>query len=312
MTAATSQRSCFDLLDVRWTARCTRVNADPGSPDFLGGPDFEAIVTERLDTDFTPLDPVPEDEAIVVYTSGTSGRSKGASGSHASVSSNSRYNVRNPLFEPGDGYLTLAPIFHITGFICLFIAGVSGGARLIPNYRFDPHSFLDLLVNERPTYMAGPATAFTAMLAHPAVTPDHFSSFKRLMSGGAPLPEGLVTKFEERFGVPIGQGYGLTETVGQAAAVPAGLEAPVDPDSGNLSCGLPQPDTMIRILDDFGEPVGPGEIGEVAISGPRSPRSTSTIQRRRPNRCLVANCGPGTSATCARTGGCSSSIGRRT
>ena len=244
------------------------VNADPGSPDFLGGPDFEAIVTERLATDFTPLDPAPEDEAIVVYTSGTSGRSKGASGSHASVSSNSRYNVRNPLFEPGDGYLTLAPIFHITGFICLFIAGVSGGARLIPNYRFDPHSFLDLLVNERPSYMAGPATAFTAMLAHPAVTPDHFSSFKRLMSGGAPLPEGLVTKFEERFGVPIGQGYGLTETVGQAAAVPAGLEAPVDPDSGNLSCGLPQPDTMIRILDDFGEPVGPGEIGEVAISGP--------------------------------------------
>ncbi|RAD55869.1 long-chain fatty acid--CoA ligase, partial [Burkholderia multivorans] len=63
-------------------------------------------------------------------------------------------------------------------------------------------------------------------------------------------------------------GYGLTETVGQAAAVPAGLQAPVDPDSGNLSCGLPQPDTMIRILDDFGNPVGPGEVGEVAISGP--------------------------------------------
>ncbi|MEL7583722.1 class I adenylate-forming enzyme family protein [Brevibacterium casei] len=244
------------------------VSGDPETGDDLGGPDFQAVVEEHRDTGFTPADPSPEDEAIVVYTSGTSGRSKGASGSHASVSSNSRYNVRNPLFEPGDGYLTLAPIFHITGFICLFIAGVSGGARLIANYRFEPASFLALLVNERPTYMAGPATVFTAMLAHPAVTPDHFASFKRVMSGGAPLPEGLVRKFEERFGVAIGQGYGLTETVGQAAAVPAGLQAPVDPDSGNLSCGLPQPDTMIRILDDFGEPLGPGEVGEVAISGP--------------------------------------------
>ena len=89
-----------------------------------------------------------------------------------------------------------------------------------------------------------------------------------MMSGGAPLPEGLVNKFEEKAGIYIGQGYGLTETCAQAAIVPPGMRAPVDPDSGNLSCGPPQPDTMIRILDDLGEPLGPNEIGEVAISGP--------------------------------------------
>ena len=72
-----------------------------------------------------PSIPAPEDEAIVVYTSGTSGKAKGASGTHASVSSNSRYCVRTPTFEAGDGFLTLAPIFHITGFVCQFIAGVS-------------------------------------------------------------------------------------------------------------------------------------------------------------------------------------------
>ncbi|MCM1013976.1 MULTISPECIES: AMP-binding protein [unclassified Brevibacterium] len=244
------------------------VSPEPGAPDHLGGPDFQAVVGAYLDSDFTPVDVAPEDEALVVYTSGTSGRSKGASGTHAAVSSNSRYNMRNSWFEPGDGYLTLAPIFHITGFICQFIAAVSGGARLILNYRFEPESFLGLIVRERPTYMAGPATVYTAMLAHPAVTADHFSSFKRVMSGGAPLPEGLVTKFKEKLGIDIGQGYGLTETMGQAVSVPYGLQAPVDPDSGNLSCGLPQPDTMVRILDDSGEPVGPGELGEVAISGP--------------------------------------------
>lgn len=242
------------------------------TPPELGSPaehDFQTIVEARLDTDFVPLENAPEDEAIVVYTSGTSGRAKGASGSHAAVSSNSRYCTVNPVFEPGDGFLTLAPIFHITGFICQFIAAVAGGARLILNYRFEPASFLRLMLEEKPTYMAGPATVYTAMLSHPSVTSEHFAAFKRVMSGGAPLPEGLVNRFGEKIGVYIGQGYGLTETMGQAVTVPTGLRAPVDPDSGNLSCGLPQPDTMVRVLDDSGEPVGPGEIGEVTISGPQ-------------------------------------------
>lgn len=241
---------------------------NPETGDELDLPDFQAVVESHLDADFTPAVPAPETEAIVVYTSGTSGKSKGASASHASVSSNSRYCLRNPTFETGDGFLTLAPIFHITGFVCQFIAGVAGGARLIPNYRFEPSAFLDLILKEKPTYMAGPATVYTAMLAHPAVTADHFASFKRMMSGGAPLPEGLVNKFEEKTGLYIGQGYGLTETCAQVAIVPTGLRAPVDTDSGNLACGLPQPDTMIRILDDSGEPLGPNDIGEIAIAGP--------------------------------------------
>lgn len=241
---------------------------NPDSSQVPSLPDFQAIVESRLGTDFTPVVPTPTDGAIVVYTSGTSGKSKGAAGTHASVSSNSRYCVRTPTFVPGDGFLTLAPVFHITGFVCQLIAAVSGGARLILNYRFEPGSLLELFLREKPTYMAGPATVYTAMLAHPAATPEHFASFKRVMSGGAPLPEGLVNKFYEKTGVYIGQGYGLTETCAQVATVPPGLKAPVDPDSGNLSCGLPQPDTMIRILDDFGQPLGPNEIGEVAVSGP--------------------------------------------
>ena len=88
------------------------------------------------------------------------------------------------------------------------------------------------------------------------------------MSGGAPLPEGLVKRFEERTGHYIGQGYGLTETAAQAVTVPHSLRAPVDPESGNLSTGLPQADAMVRILDDDGNPDGPREVGEVAIGRP--------------------------------------------
>ena len=127
-------------------------------------------------------------------------------------------------------FLTLAPIFHITGFVCQFIAGVSGGARLIRNYRFDPGSLLELFLREKPTYMAGPGhDLYRNACPSQSATADHFASFKRIMSGGAPLPEGLVTKFEQKTGVYIGQGYGLTETCAQVATVPPGLRAPVDP-----------------------------------------------------------------------------------
>ena len=100
--------------------------------------EFSAVVSDNLDTDFTPHSPEPSDLGLIAYTSGTSGRSKGAAATHANISSNSRYCLRNTDHEVGDGFVSLAPLFHITGFICQFLAAVAGGARLILNYRFDP------------------------------------------------------------------------------------------------------------------------------------------------------------------------------
>ncbi|WP_291794452.1 AMP-binding protein [Brevibacterium sp.] len=231
-------------------------------------PDFRTVMEERLDTDFTPVEPAPSDPALIGYTSGTSGRSKGALLTHATLSSNSRMATRNSQLEPGTGVVSLAPLFHITGFNCQLVAGVASGSTLILNHRFDPGSFLDLLRAEKPQFMAGPATVYTAMMAHPTFGADAFESFTSIMSGGAPLPEGLVKRFEEKTGQYIGQGYGLTETCAQCVTVPRGLRAPVDPESGNLSTGLPQADAMVRVLDDAGEPVGPGEVGEICVSGP--------------------------------------------
>ncbi|WP_181275688.1 class I adenylate-forming enzyme family protein [Brevibacterium oceani] len=230
--------------------------------------DFRTVVAEHLDDGFVPERPVAQDTALVVFTSGTSGKSKGAMATHANVSNNARQAVRTSSYTPGEGYATLAPLFHITGFVSQFVAAVAGGARLILNYRFQPGPMLELCRRERPAYMVGPATVYTAMLAHPDFTEDHFSSFRRLKSGGAPLPEGLVDRFEEKTGIYLQQGYGLTETCAQVASVPAGMRAPVDENSGNLSCGLPQVDTSVRIIDGSGASLGPGEVGEVAVSGP--------------------------------------------
>src|SRR5699024_10089074 len=101
----------------------------------------------------------------------------------------------------GDGYVSLAPRLHITGVTCQFLAAVAGGARLILNYRFQPGSLIALCDEQKPAYMAGPATVYTAMMAHPDFDAEKFASFKSLMSGGAPLPEGLVRKFEQRAGI---------------------------------------------------------------------------------------------------------------
>lgn len=231
-------------------------------------PDLKTVMEERLDTDFVPLDREPGDPALIGYTSGTSGKAKGALHAHANISSNSRMAARNAGLPTGAGIVSLAPLFHITGFICQMIAAASNGSTLILNHRFDPGSFLDLLRREKPAFMAGPATVYTAMLASPTFGADAFESFTSIMSGGAPLPEGLVKRFEEKTGHYVGQGYGLTETAAQAVTVPHGLRAPVDPESGNLSTGLPQRDAMVRILDDSGNPLGPREVGEIAISGP--------------------------------------------
>ena len=107
-----------------------------------------------------------------------------------------------------------------------------------------------------------------ALLAHPDFTSDAFDSFTSIMSGGAPLPEAIVKKFEDRTGHYIGQGYGLTETTAQCVVVPRHLRAPVDPESGNLSCGLPLASVMLRILDENGQEVGPNEVGEICVRGP--------------------------------------------
>ncbi|WP_029089841.1 class I adenylate-forming enzyme family protein [Brevibacterium album] len=231
-------------------------------------PDFRTVMEERLDADFAPVEVTPGDAALIGYTSGTSGRSKGAKLTHATLSSNSRMATRNASLGPGAGVVSLAPLFHITGFNCQLVAGVAGAATLVLNHRFDPGSFLELLRREKPAFMAGPATVYTAMMAHPQFGADAFDSFTSIMSGGAPLPEGLVKRFEEKTGHYIGQGYGLTETCAQCVTVPRGLRAPVDPESGNLSTGLPQADAMVRILDDAGNPLGPREVGEVCVSGP--------------------------------------------
>ncbi|MFJ6815899.1 class I adenylate-forming enzyme family protein [Streptomyces avermitilis] len=212
---------------------------------------------------------VPSDIALISYTSGTSGAPKGATNTHGNIMYNAE-RQRTGLALPGTPvYFAMAPLFHITGMVAQLAGCLNSAGTLVLAYRFEAGVVLDAFAEHRPVYTVGPSTAFMALAAHPDVTRDHFSSFRMISSGGAPLPPALVEKFRAGFGPYIHNGYGLTECTAPCASVPPGLEAPVDPVSGTLAVGAPGPDTVVRIVDDQGEEVPFGEQGEILVRGPQ-------------------------------------------
>lgn len=210
-----------------------------------------------------------DDTALISYTSGTSGTPKGATNTHRNILYNAERQRTGLGLPDPPVYHALAPLFHITGMVCQLAACLAGAGTLVLTYRFEAGVVLDAFAEHRPHYTVGPSTAFMALAAHPAATPDHFSSFAVISSGGAPLPPALVEKFRAGFGPYLRNGYGLTECTAPCASVPPGLEAPVDPESGTLAVGLPGPDTVVRVLDEQGAEVPFGTQGEIAVRGPQ-------------------------------------------
>lgn len=232
-----------------------------------GLPDFATVVEQYRGRSVPEARLTADDPAVIAYTSGTSGRAKGAVLTHRNLSVNGQRMRIVEDFDETSTIFTLSPIFHIQGLAGLLSATACGSA-LSMNYRFHPEVSLELFASDQPVYMAAPVTAFMAMVNHEKFTVDSLSSFRTLVSGGAPLPDAFVNRFEERTGHYITQGYGLTETTGPCIFVPQGFRAPVDEASGNLSCGIPLGNAMVRIVDDEGHEVAPGEIGEIFVSGP--------------------------------------------
>ncbi|NSC20840.1 long-chain fatty acid--CoA ligase [Streptomyces albus subsp. chlorinus] len=214
-------------------------------------------------------EPAGGDIALISYTSGTSGTPKGAMNTHANLAFNAeRQRVGQGLPE-GSRVFALAPLFHITGMVAQLAGCIANKGTLVLAYRFEAGVVLDAFLEHRPAFTVGPATAFMALAAHPAASREHFASFRHLSSGGAPLPPALVEKFRATFGPYLANGYGLTECTAPCASVPPGKEAPVDPESGTLAVGVPGPDTVVRVLDERGEPVPFGQQGEIAVRGPQ-------------------------------------------
>ncbi len=215
------------------------------------------------------ITPAPDDLALLLYTSGTTGVPKGAMLTHRSLVSNADFTRDWMLLRPHSVIFGIAPLFHITGFVCQMCAGFAAACPTVLTYRFAPDVALDAMREHRPSFMIGAITAYIALMQAPEVTADDFASFEHLFSGGAPIPPSTVTRFAARFGKAIRTAYGMTETAAPALFSPPEGEIPVDKESGALSIGVPIPGMAVEIVDEQRRPLGVGEIGELRMRGPQ-------------------------------------------
>ncbi|HZZ89363.1 MAG TPA: AMP-binding protein [Caulobacteraceae bacterium] len=216
-----------------------------------------------------PLRPLASDDiAFLVYTSGTTGLPKGATNTHANVSYNAQFYRDWIALEDGVGVLGIAPLFHITGLVGHLLTAIITASPVTLTYRFDPAVMLEAAAERRPGFTVAAITALMAMMNHSDADAPQLASLTKIYSGGAPIPPTVVEAFQAKFGHYVHNIYGLTETSSPTHATPLGERAPVDPNSGALSVGVPIPGARIWIAAEDGQPAPLGEAGEIVSAGP--------------------------------------------
>ena len=211
----------------------------------------------------------PADVALLSYTSGTTGPPKGAINTHGNVVFNSDAKRVWFCLDEGDVILTMAPFFHITGFIAHLTLAVAVPAPLVLTYRFEPETVGQLISRYRCSFSVGAITAYIALMNHPSFAAADLSSFAKVFSGGAPIAPSVAQRWERETGTRLHNAYGLSETSAASHSMPFGAEHRVDAASGALSVGVPMFNTVVRVLDDNGVELPAGEIGEFVTIGPQ-------------------------------------------
>jgi long-chain acyl-CoA synthetase len=208
----------------------------------------------------TWVDAHPDEAALILYTSGTTGFAKGATLSHGNVRSNVCAFNHLCNMRPDDRILLAVPLFHCFGQNALLNSGLNVGATLVMQRKFDPLESVQLIAAERVTQLYGVPMMF--QLLYESCEPQDLSTVNYCFSAAAKLPIQTVQRWQEKFGMPIHEGYGLTETSPFASYnhrlkfVPGSIGTPID-------------GVEMQIVDsETGECCPPGELGEIAIRGP--------------------------------------------
>jgi len=215
-----------------------------------------------------PVEIDPEhDLAVLQYTGGTTGHPKGAMLTHANLYANVlQTRIWASDFRAGEEkVLAVLPLFHVFGMTGVMNLALHSGAELVLLPRFKTAETLAVIDREKPTVFMGVPTIYSAINEHKGLDEYDLSSLRYCISGGAPLPQAVKTRFEALTGCTLVEGYGLTE------AAPVCTINPADGPGKPGSAGLPLPRTVIRIraLDDPAKTLPAGEAGEVCISGPQ-------------------------------------------
>lgn len=210
-----------------------------------------------------PVDRADDDVAVILHTSGTTGKPKGAMLTHGGLGRNAEVCTRT-LAEvgPDDVVMGCLPLFHVFGLTCGLNTAVLAGATLTLIPRFDPLAALEVIARDGVTVFEGVPTMYSAMLgAAEQTTPDATRSLRVCISGGAAMPVQLLTDFEQRFHCMILEGYGLSESSPAASFNHPHRARKVG------SIGTPIEGVEMRVVGADGLELATGESGEVQIRG---------------------------------------------
>jgi long-chain acyl-CoA synthetase len=227
------------------------VSVDDGFAEWLQAYEPQYALIPRAD----------DDVAVLLYTSGTTGRPKGAKLSHANLRHNATL-IATTLLEltPDDVVMGCLPLFHVFGQSCGLNAALCSGASLTLIPRFSADAALDAIGRDGVTVFEGVPTMFSALLGRPERAAEA-ATIRLGVSGGASLPVEVLLKVEQIFQFPVLEGYGLSET--SPAATFNHPDRPRKPGS----IGTPVQGVKLRLVDDEGGDVPAGEVGEIAIQG---------------------------------------------
>ncbi|MET8865778.1 long-chain fatty acid--CoA ligase [Nonomuraea sp. NPDC004580] len=243
----------------------------------VGGAAYEELVASGSPE---PIDaPVSQDDVcLIMYTSGTTGRPKGAMLTHANLTWNAVNLLVDVPLAHDEVVLISAPMFHIAALAQTLIPCVLKGGRAVLEPSFDVERTYDLIERERVTVMFGVPSMFGFLTRSPRWPTADLSSLRHLLCGGAPVPEPLIRTYQER-GLTFLQGYGMTETA--PGALFLGAEHSVDKAG---SAGVPCFFSDVRLVASDGSPAAPGQPGELYVQGPnvmrgywRRPEETAKV-----------------------------------
>ena len=223
---------------------------------------FDAVPTDGVPV--AAVDRSPDDIAALLFTAGTAGAPKAAVLTHGNLLANLDQVMRHPGLgdRPDDVVLGVLPLFHIFGLnVVLDLALRVGGAIALVE-RFDPLSCVETIRTHGVTVIAGAPPMFEAWSTARGIDADAFRSVRLAVSGGAALPVSVSEAFEARFGVPVWEGYGLTE----AAPIVSTSLVGGEPRKGSI--GVPLPGVEVRLVDAEGEDALEGDSGEIWVRGP--------------------------------------------
>ncbi|RBP92292.1 long-chain acyl-CoA synthetase [Cytobacillus firmus] len=214
------------------------------------------------DLDFKGPELEEDETAVILYTSGTTGKPKGAMLTHKNLYSNAK-DVSDYLhMNEKDRVITTLPMFHVFCLTVALNAPLMNGATILIDPKFSPKEIFRLAKTYEPTVFAGVPTMYNFLLQFDDGNPEDLKSLRLCISGGAAMPVALLHGFEKKFNVIVSEGYGLSE------ASPVTCFNPLDKPRKAGSIGQSIMNVENKVVNELGEEVSVGEVGELTVRGP--------------------------------------------